>query len=108
MSDSIKPGSNLSFQRTAEALRETEQRYRELIENANDIIYTLDFDGNITSINNAAERASGYTCDELLHMKLTQLLMPDSVGAGRQMLDRRLAGEGRTRYEVDARAKDGS
>src|SRR6267142_3710657 len=96
-----------SFQRTAEALKETEELYRELIENANDIIYTLDLEGNITSINKAAELISGYTCGELLNLNLNEFLTPESVAAGRQMLDRKLVGEGRTSYEVDARAIDG-
>ena len=40
-------------------------------------------------------------------MNLGTLLTPDSVAAGRQMLDRKLEGEPRTNYEVDAIAKDG-
>ncbi len=100
-------GSRRSFQRAEEALKETEKLYRELIENANDIIYTLDLEGNITSINKAAELISGYTCEELLNLNLNEFLTPESVAAGRQMLDRKLVGEGRTSYEVDARAKDG-
>src|SRR5262249_45830837 len=39
-----------------EALRQSEERYRDLYENANDIIYTLDLEGNFTSANKAAER----------------------------------------------------
>ena len=89
------------------ALRESEERYRELIENANDIIYTLDLEGNVTSVNKAGELISGYTREELLNMNLGTLLTPDSVAAGRQMLDRKLEGEPRTNYEVDAIAKDG-
>ena len=41
------------------ALRESEDRYRELFENASDIVYTHDLNGNFTSINAAAEQTCG-------------------------------------------------
>jgi PAS domain-containing protein len=52
---------NTECQRAEEALRESEGQFRELIENANDIIYTHDLEGNFTSANRAATRVYGYT-----------------------------------------------
>lgn len=94
-------------ERTEEALRQSEERHRELFEHANDIIYTLDLDGKITTVNKAGELITGYTRAELLSMNISRLLTPDSVAAGLQMLDRKPGSEARTNYEVDARAKDG-
>ncbi|HUR79126.1 MAG TPA: PAS domain S-box protein, partial [Thermoanaerobaculia bacterium] len=52
--------------RAEDELRQSEERYRELFENANDIVYTHDLEGIVTSMNLAGERASGYTRDELI------------------------------------------
>jgi PAS domain S-box-containing protein len=85
-----------------EALRESAERYRELVENANDIVYVLDFDGRITSINKAAEAILGYSADELLGMKITERLASDSIVVGEQMLT---SGHQRTNYELDVVTK---
>jgi PAS domain S-box-containing protein len=52
--------------RTEEALRESEQRYRDLFENANDMITTLTLDGTFTSVNKQAEIILGYSREELI------------------------------------------
>ena len=51
--------------RSEEALTESEERYRELFENANDFVYTNDLKWNFTSVNKAGERIIGYTRDEI-------------------------------------------
>src|SRR6266536_2292836 len=85
----------------------TDGHYRNLVENANDILFTLDLEGNMTSINKAAEWITGYSQTELLGMNMAEFLTPESVTNARQMMARKLAGEERTHYEVDVRTKDG-
>ena len=94
-------------ERSEEALREGEERYRELVENANDIVFMLDLQGNVTSINKAVESITGYSQTELLGMNMSEFLTPASTESARLMTERKLAGEERTNYEVDVQTKDG-
>lgn len=52
--------------KSADELRASQEQYRELFENANDIVYTHDLDGNITAINKAGEKFIGYSRNELM------------------------------------------
>ena len=54
-----------------------ENAYRDLFENASDIIYTHDFEGNLLSVNRAVERITGYTRSEALQMKITDIIAPE-------------------------------
>ena len=94
-------------QRSNDALTDSEERYRELIENAHDIIYTHDFDGKYTSINGAAENITGYTRDESLALSLEQIVAPDYIEKAREMITRKVAGETTTAYELEVIAKNG-
>lgn len=90
-----------------EEVRDSEQRYRDLFENANDLIYTHDLSGNFTSLNRAGERITGYSRDEALKMNITQVVAPESLQAAREMTARKLASEKATTYEIDIVAKNG-
>jgi len=94
-------------QRSNDALSDSEERYRELIENAHDIIYTHDFDGKYTSINRAAEYITGYTRDESLALNFEQIVAPDYIEKAREMITRKVAGEITTAYELEVIAKNG-
>lgn len=90
------------------ALRQSEERYRGLFENANDIIYTQDLAGNFTSVNKVAETVTGYSLEEVLRMNFSQLFSVADTEKMRQMTKRKLSGEtDSTRYEITFPAKDG-
>jgi len=90
-----------------ETWRATEERYRELFENANDIVYTHDLDGRITSINKAAELITGYTRAEALRLNARQLVVPEHLRAACRMIERQVGGESPPPFEIDIICKDG-
>lgn len=93
--------------RAEQALRKSEELYRDLIENAHDIIYSIDLAGNYTSVNQAVERITGYTRAEALSMNLDQVIAPEQLGKVRQMIAQKMVGDNFTAYDSEMVAKDG-
>jgi PAS domain S-box-containing protein len=101
-------GQNITERKRAEeAMREAEQKYRELFENAKDATYVHDLAGRYTSINPAAEALSGYSRDEILGRPFTDFLAPEHRGPAGENLCRKLREEGETTYEAEVITKDG-
>ena len=99
---------DLSFRKTEELLRQSEERYRELFENANDIVYTHDLAGNFTSLNKAAERITGYTREEALKMNFADVIAPEDLDKARKMVQRKVAENVATTYEIEVVTKSGA
>jgi PAS domain S-box-containing protein len=101
--------NDITEQKLAEkAMRESEERYRELFQNANDIIYTIDLAGNFTSLNQTGERLTGYTQAEALSMNLTKVVAPDQLAIVRENLARKLeSNDSSSVYETEIITKAG-
>ncbi|MFW5771304.1 MAG: PAS domain S-box protein [Spirochaetota bacterium] len=61
-----------------EALYYSENKYRNLVDQAADMLFLHDLQGNIVDVNTSASTVTGYTREELLHMKVSDI-DPDSV-----------------------------
>jgi PAS domain S-box-containing protein len=88
------------------ALRESEERYRELFENAKDAIYVHDLKGNYIRVNRAAEELSGYSREEIVGHNFTEFIAKEHVSLVRQNFSE-LTREGEASYEADVIGKDG-
>jgi PAS domain S-box-containing protein len=93
---------------TEEAIRESEERYRSLFDNANDSILTFTLDGVVTSVNRAYERLTGWTRDELIGLNWGVLIAPVDRERMADRTRRALAGEKLSSlFEVRTLCKDG-
>jgi PAS domain S-box-containing protein len=82
-------------------------RYRNLVEVADDAIYTFDASGVFTSANEACERLLGQSRDMLLGRSIVPMLAPDDVEDVRANFRAAVAGEAR-RYECRVVRPDGT
>ena len=91
-----------------ERQRISEEQYRELFENACDMVYTYDLTGKITALNRAAERVTGYPRSEALQMKFSQLAAPEFQLVVHRAFERQLAEGAPVTQVIDIIAKDSS
>ncbi len=91
-----------------EAFRIAETRYKKLFEEANDIVYTHDFEGKFTSLNKEGERLSGYTREEAENLSVYEIIVPEYRELALEMTRRRLQGEQVGKYEIEILSKDGA
>jgi PAS domain S-box-containing protein len=84
-----------------------EARYRELVENANDIIFTCDLNGRFTSLNRAGELISGYSRAEASHLRSFDLLPLEGREINEERIKFELVGERLGAREIEIISKSG-
>jgi len=89
------------------AVERTERRYRDLVDNASDMIYRTDPFGRFTFVNPVATRILGFGERELLSMKYFELMRPDWVPQAMSFYEKAAKTRESTYLEFPVRKKDG-
>ncbi|HEY7182370.1 MAG TPA: PAS domain S-box protein [Blastocatellia bacterium] len=100
---------DITERKRAEAARlAAETHYKELFDNANDIIYTCDLEGKFTSLNLTAERITGHKRDDVLTKDISNIVAPESLPLVRQTIADRITNKtDAAPYEIEIICKDG-
>jgi|Deesub1362A_J573_1020465.scaffolds.fasta_scaffold00171_59 PAS domain S-box-containing protein/putative nucleotidyltransferase with HDIG domain len=93
--------------RMESALRESEQRYKDLFDNAHDMIHSVDIEGRIIFANKSWLETLGYEEEDLKGLTIFDILHPDSVEHCREVFKRVLSGEPQNNVEATFITKDG-
>lgn len=91
-----------------EEVRSSEERFRELFENANDVIFIHDLKGRIIALNRAAESMTGYSRNEVLGTSFEELISPESRSKTQDSIRAHLGGSATQHYELPLLSKSGS
>lgn len=97
---------NQELEKINARLRESEQRYRLLIETMNDGLGMQDSDGLVTYVNDKFCRMTGFSRDEFIGKPLTDFLDKKGLDIYQDQMNRHLIGECKT-YEIEFVKKDG-
>ncbi len=93
--------------RAEQTLRQSEQRFRSLVENAVDAIFVHDLEGRLLDCNQCACQTLGYSREELLTMRVVDLDTRHTAEQSRQMAEQLEHQEAIT-FESEHRRRDGS
>ena len=93
----------------AEALRVSEERFRSLVENAHDIIFSLNPDGTFSYISPQFTAYTGFEVNQFIGKSLEPLLHPDDKFRGKEIWqDVNPEGVSKTDYEYRIKQKNGT
>jgi PAS domain S-box-containing protein/putative nucleotidyltransferase with HDIG domain len=90
-----------------EALRQSEVRYREHVENIGDIVYLLDQKRNFKYTNKSLESLTGRSISSLMGKNFNEILAAHSHQKMKKITARQLRGENIGTFELEIMGKDG-
>jgi diguanylate cyclase (GGDEF)-like protein/PAS domain S-box-containing protein len=86
------------------AARDSERRYKALVDNAHDLIFTVDTSGVLTSVNPAVEAVTGYSMDDLIRAEAS---LPGGIASMVKVKELPELDPGARRQEIRITSKDG-
>jgi PAS domain S-box-containing protein len=92
---------------TEDRLRQSQERYRDLVENTGDLLYVTDGEGNYKFVNQTIEREYGYTPSDLLGRGFRDIITPQSLALATEVFKKQLKGIDVGRVEHDIYDKNG-
>jgi diguanylate cyclase (GGDEF)-like protein/PAS domain S-box-containing protein len=92
--------------RAEDALRASEERYRNLVNTAQDAIYTVSPKGELTSLNAAFKTLTGWAPEEWIGKSFAPIVHPDDLSVALDVLKRVLGGETAS-FELRIKSKSG-
>jgi len=93
--------------RAEQALRKSEERYRQIVETADEGIWIIDLEGNTTFVNPKMAQMLGYSAEEMLGKPLFAFMDEQGKALATRKLERRRQGI-QEKHEFKFRRKDGS
>ncbi|MEJ2508245.1 MAG: EAL domain-containing protein [Gammaproteobacteria bacterium] len=85
---------------TEQKLVEAEARYRDLVETAHDLVWSVDMEGRWTYLNNASRDIYGYAPEQMLGRYFTEFQAPEAAARDAAALTNILAGRELVHYET--------
>jgi len=100
-------GMLATLQEAGKDIRESEERYRDLFENATDLIQSVAIDGRFLYMNNAWQETLGYNEEDIANLSLWDIIHPDYISHYREIFQKVISGEQVDNIEVALMTKGG-